>query len=77
MAVKTIELKEKGGRVQSFGVEHAVRLLKLKNSAWTIPGDSEFELVGNAIRKKPSPAEVGGKAKKTTNRKRGKTSKSA
>ena len=72
---KVIELKEKGGRVQSFEIGHASRLLSLKNSVWMIPSDSEFEFVNDAIRKKPSPGTTGKATKKTTTRKRRKTSK--
>ena len=73
--IKSIELKEKNGRVQTFAVGHAVRLLSLKNSVWTIPSESEFEFVDDAIRKKPSPSDIGGETKKKTTSKRGKTSK--
>lgn len=72
---KLIELIEKNGRVQSIAVEHAIRLLSLKNSVWSIPSESEFEFVENAIRKKPSPKPVGATTKKAVTRKRRKTSK--
>lgn len=72
---KSIELKEKNGRVQTFTVEHAVRLLSLKNSVWMIPSESEFEFVNNAIRKKPDPIDLGTETKKKTVAKRRKTSK--
>ena len=72
--MKLIELIEKGGRVQSFEVGHALRLLSLKNSVWSIPSESQFEFVDNAIRKKPSPKPTGEKASKATTRKRRKAS---
>jgi len=74
---KLIELKEKGGRVQSFTVEHASRLLSLKNSVWSVPSESEFEFVDNAIRKKPGSTTTGKKAEKKPTSKRRKTSKPA
>lgn len=62
--IKSIELKEKGGRVQSFTIGHALRLLALKNSVWNIPSESEFEFVDNAIRKKPGSTTTGKTTKK-------------
>jgi hypothetical protein len=73
--IKSIELKEKGGRVQFFTTGHAVRLLSIKNSVWSIPSDSEFEFVENAIRKKPGSGNLGEETKKKTVTKRRKTSK--
>lgn len=72
---KLVELIEKNGRVQSVTVEHAIRLLSLKNSVWSIPNDSEFEFVNNAIRKKPGSEPTRKTTKKATPRKRRKTSK--
>ena len=72
---KLIELIEKNGRVQSITVEHAIRLLSLKNSVWSIPSESEFEFVENAIRKKSSPKPIGETTKKAVTRKRRKASK--
>ncbi len=72
---KLIELIEKNGRVQSIAVEHAIRLLSLKNSVWSIPSESEFEFVDNAIRKKQDPSDIGEKAKSSITRKRRKASK--
>ena len=51
--VKTIELIEKNGRVQTFSFEHAVSILSLKNSVWSISEKSKFEFVNDAIIKKP------------------------
>ena len=73
--VKKIELIEKNGRVQTFGIEHAVSILKLKNSVWSIPEKSEFEFVNNAITKKPSPKPNTKKTKSSTNTKGGTASK--
>lgn len=68
---KTIELIEKNGRVQIFSFEHAVSILSLKNSVWTIPAKSEFEFVNNAINKKPGSKPNRKKTKTTTSAKRG------
>lgn len=72
---KTIELIEKNGRVQTFGIEHAVLILKLKNSVWNIPAKSEFEFVNDAITKKPGSKPNRKKTEKTTSSKRGTPSK--
>ena len=72
---KTIELIEKNGRVQIFSFEHAVSILSLKNSVWTIPAKSEFEFVNNAIRKKPGSTPNRKKTKTTTSSKGGTASK--
>ena len=72
---KTIELIEKNGRVQEFTFEHAVSILSLKNSVWTIPATSEFEFVNNAITKKPGSTPTRKKTKKTTSSKGGTSSK--
>jgi len=71
-----IKLKEKGGRVQTFSYGHAVNILSLNNTVWSLPNDSEFEFSKNVIRKKPSPIDIGGTTKKKTTRKRGPSSKS-
>lgn len=76
MSSKLIELKEKGGRVQVFSYGHAVNLLSLKNTVWSLPNDSEFEFSKNVIRKKPNPKDIGGTTKKKANRKRGSSPKS-
>ena len=72
---KVIELITNGGRVQSFGVGHAVRLLSLKKCDWKIPTESEFEFVNNAIRKKPSTGDNPEPTKKKPTRKRRASSK--
>ena len=72
---KVIELITNGGRVQSFEVGHAVRLLSLKKCDWKFPNESEFEFVNNAIRKKTSPSDNPEPAKKKPIRKRRKASK--
>ena len=72
---KTIELIEKNGRVQIFSFEHAVSILSLKNSVWTIPAKSEFEFVNNAIIKKQGSKPNRKKTKASTITKRGKASK--
>ena len=72
---KTIELIEKNGRVQIFSFEHAVSILSLKNSVWTIPAKSEFEFVNNAIKQKPGSKPNRKKTKTTTSSKRGTSSK--
>ena len=72
---KTIELIEKNGRVQIFSFEHAVSILSLKNSVWTIPAKSEFEFVNNAIIKKQGSKPNRKETKASTITKRGKASK--
>jgi hypothetical protein len=73
--VKKIELIEKNGRVQTFGIEHAVSILKLKNSVWSIPEKSEFQFVNDAITKKPGSKPNRKKTKTSTITKRGTSSK--
>ena len=73
--VKTIELKEKNGRVQTFSFEHAVSILSLKNSVWSISEKSKFEFVNDAIIKKQGSKPTQKKAKASTTSKRGKASK--
>jgi len=72
---KVIELITNGGRVQSFEIGHAVRLLSLKKCDWKFPTESEFEFVNNAIRKKSSPSDNPEPTKKKPTRKRRKASK--
>ena len=72
---KTIELIEKNGRVQTFEIGHAVSILKLKNSVWSIPEKSEFQFVNDAITKKPGSKPNRKKTKTTTTSKRGTASK--
>jgi len=69
MAIKSIKLENKNGRVQSFGVEHGLNVLRLKKSAWKLPIDSQFELIQNGFRKKPSPGTIGEETKKKPTRK--------
>lgn len=59
MAIKSIKLENKNGRVQSFGVEHGLNVLRLKKSAWKLPIDSKFELAQNGFRKKRDPIDPG------------------
>ena len=73
--VKTIELIEKNGRVQTFSLEHAVSILSLKNSVWSISEKSKFEFVNDAIIKKPGSKPTQKKAKTSTSSKRGTASK--
>ena len=73
--MKIIELITNGGRVQSFEVGHAVRLLSLKKCDWKFPNESEFEFVKNAIRKKSSPSDNPEPTEKKPTRKRRKASK--
>ena len=73
--VETIELIEKNGRVQTFSFEHAVSILSLKNSVWSISEKSKFEFVNDAIIKRPGSKPIDKKAKKTTSSKRGTSSK--
>ena len=51
MAAKTtrITLITKGGRTQDFEVTHAERLLKLRNSAWMLPENSEYRFENGSI----------------------------
>ena len=51
MAAKTtrITLITKDGRKQDFEVTHAERLLKLRNSAWTLPENSEYRFENGSI----------------------------
>ena len=72
---KVIELITNGGRVQSFEVGHAVRLLSLKKCDWKFPTESEFEFVNNAIRKKTSTGDNTEPTKTKPIRKRRKASK--
>tara|TARA_R110000772_G_C13225085_1_gene432207 strand:- start:97 stop:321 length:225 start_codon:yes stop_codon:yes gene_type:complete len=72
---KVIELITNGGRVQSFEIGHAVRLLSLKKCDWKFPTESEFEFVNNAIRKKSSPRTNPEPTEKKPTRKRRKASK--
>ena len=73
--VKTIELIEKNGRVQEFTFEHAVSILSIKNTVWSIPAKSEFEFLNDAIRKKPGSKPNRKKTKTTTTSQHGKASK--
>lgn len=72
---KKIELIEKNGRVQKFTFEHAVSILSIKNTVWSIPAKSEFEFVNDAITKKPGSKPTRKKTKTTTSSKRGTSSK--
>jgi hypothetical protein len=73
--MKIIELITNGGRVQSFEVGHAVRLLSFKKCDWKFPNESEFEFVNDAIRKKSSPSDNPEPTEKKPTRKRRKASK--
>ena len=51
MAAKTtrITLITKGGCKQDFEVTHAERLLGFRNSAWTLPENSEYRFENGSI----------------------------
>ena len=51
MAAKTtrITLVSTSGSAQDFEVTHAERLLKLRNSAWTLPENSEYRFENGSI----------------------------
>lgn len=46
MAKETIVglLNEATGEVTEFAVDHAERILKIRNSGWRLPDDSEYQL---------------------------------
>lgn len=49
MAIKTIKLNA-GKVIRDFGIEHAERLLSLKNSGgWSIVDNSKFEFKNGSI----------------------------
>lgn len=41
--ITEVELESELGR-RSFAIDHAERILNLRNCAWKLPEDSEFEL---------------------------------
>ena len=52
MAAKTTRvtlITKKGGHTQDFEVTHAERILRLRNSAWTLPENSEYRFENGSI----------------------------
>lgn len=51
MRAKTTTVTLVAGSVtRDFELSHAERILRLKGSAWSLPENSEFEFVNNALR---------------------------
>ena len=69
MAAKTtrITLVSTSGRAQDFEVTHAERLLGLRNSAWTLPENSEYRFENGSIIRHTSKRPKRGVGKKDGN----------
>ena len=50
-AKKSFVELQAGAIVRKFEFSHAERLLRVKNSGWSLPENSRFEFVGNGLRK--------------------------
>ena len=37
------------GAIREFDIDHAERILRMKNSGWQLPKNSEFELINGTI----------------------------
>ena len=37
------------GAIQEFDIDHAERILAIKNSGWKLPENSQFELINGTI----------------------------
>lgn len=51
------------GVTRTFEFSHAERILKMPNSGWRLPDESQFEFVDNAIRRKQIKRVVGERRK--------------
>ena len=37
------------GAIREFAIDHAERILAMRNSGWVLPKDSQFELINGTI----------------------------
>ena len=40
------------GAIREFDIDHAERILRMKNNGWQLPKNSEFELINGTINRR-------------------------